>query len=612
MPHKVGIGAIKGITSEDGVALSKRVTLLDRSNMTVVARTSSDSEGGYVFNGLNAETDDYIVMAVDDTADGSGNFKQAIVYDKVKPFPAYMGATFFGNWAVLAMGKDPICGWLGEVSTNKNKLLTHGNSVYYSTASLSNISISNNSISAGAPQIPTISLANSNILIYSLYDGGKSGLVNSPNEMTLEFLLSQSACKSDIGIGGYISAGDYPSMNGAYNDRYNTKMPAPSVDYNYTQKTLSVYYFSSSAKADYSQSAANATAAVLNLSVAEYGDILHVVVSMKLQDKLELYVNGNLAQSVSLASSAMHIDSTIGSPMGVIICGKSTAILPHDTTATITNGLGVFAWYDKQFTSNDVLAHYNALIVGSLPNITGYAKEVVLDTPSAYFRLSEPNNIDYTCFSNYLFKSGYNKRRDAKFFNVANIGFGQPSIILGGALAKFNGNSGARAEGVKALGNTLEYSIEFVAKFEQEKPTENELIFAATNTDEDIFRGVYRSSDNKFYVYDTSYRTFTTVIDYANLHHYAVVVDKFNAVAKLYIDGLLVETLNTDKTVLPTLSESSHSWAIAGEYMIGGIVNDSLNSINSAMNGTLGEVAIYDHALTAPRILAHYNAKDTL
>ena len=41
MPHKPGVGAIFGITAEDGVAAQKRVALMDRSNLKVVATTTA-------------------------------------------------------------------------------------------------------------------------------------------------------------------------------------------------------------------------------------------------------------------------------------------------------------------------------------------------------------------------------------------------------------------------------------------------------------------------------------------------------------------------------------------------------------------------------------------
>ena len=41
MPHKLGVGAIKGIVSEDGVVSQKRLLLIDRSTLKVIAVTES-------------------------------------------------------------------------------------------------------------------------------------------------------------------------------------------------------------------------------------------------------------------------------------------------------------------------------------------------------------------------------------------------------------------------------------------------------------------------------------------------------------------------------------------------------------------------------------------
>jgi len=96
MPHKPGNGAIFGIVSEDGASKPDfPVTLLDRTNGNIVNRRYTDLNGGFVFAGLNPETDDYQVIAQDED---NPPFKNAIIRDRIQPVPGYQGATYYGNW----------------------------------------------------------------------------------------------------------------------------------------------------------------------------------------------------------------------------------------------------------------------------------------------------------------------------------------------------------------------------------------------------------------------------------------------------------------------------------------------------------------------------------
>ncbi|MBQ9619139.1 MAG: hypothetical protein IJR44_01460, partial [Neisseriaceae bacterium] len=104
MPHQSGIGIITGIVTEDGIPCSKRVALVDRSNLTIVARTRSDENGKYVFNGLNTETSDYLVFGVDD----DDPLKNAEIHDHIRPISGHQGADYPHNWLWLVKRKNPI------------------------------------------------------------------------------------------------------------------------------------------------------------------------------------------------------------------------------------------------------------------------------------------------------------------------------------------------------------------------------------------------------------------------------------------------------------------------------------------------------------------------
>ncbi|MBR7001376.1 MAG: hypothetical protein IKI11_01750, partial [Neisseriaceae bacterium] len=110
MPHKAGIGVITGIVTEDGQPRSKRVVLVDRSNLTVIARTQSDENGKYVFSGLNTDTNDYLVFGVDDDVE----LKNAEIHDYIRPISGHQGATYPYNWLWLVLRKNPTNVWTGQ------------------------------------------------------------------------------------------------------------------------------------------------------------------------------------------------------------------------------------------------------------------------------------------------------------------------------------------------------------------------------------------------------------------------------------------------------------------------------------------------------------------
>jgi hypothetical protein len=76
-------GAIYGIVSEDGVIKEGcPVVLLRHSGLQVIAETITDVNGGYIFNNLDPDSTDYMVLTVDN--DGASP-KSALVIDYVQP-----------------------------------------------------------------------------------------------------------------------------------------------------------------------------------------------------------------------------------------------------------------------------------------------------------------------------------------------------------------------------------------------------------------------------------------------------------------------------------------------------------------------------------------------
>ena len=613
MPHKLGVGAIKGIVSEDGVVSQKRLLLIDRSTLKVIAVTESNEGGGYIFNGLNADTDDYIVVGVDDSQDVAGDYKQAMVFDRVKPFSAHIGSIFYGNWYFVAKSKDPIAAWFGDFDSSVNQRpIVLGNSRALSRTNENGFSTYQLPTFVGAPHIATLTTSLSNLIFYSASDGGHHSRTTA-KEFTLETVIVKSRCTGNVAVGAYNAVGDYPYLNAEFNDYHNTKAPAPAINYIKSTDRLNVYAYSTDLALAAGMVADYTTTYMSNIDLSPYGDVVHIIVAYKLGDDMRLYINGELVNTVSLLSTGLNIDGKRQPPLGIIVSRDAVQQAPQrSSVADMTGGVGAIAWYDQKLTAASVYEHYQALILGTTAKVSGVCAEYVVDHPLYYFRLNDTGANNY--FEQAGVGAGYfNKRRAAQIFNPSAITYQVPSLGLGGLATRFNGG-GARNVYGYSPNNSTGYSMAFIAKFDSAAPSANELIAAVTDSGNNVERGVYRTTANKFYVQDTTYRTFTYAIDYDNLHMYHVVIDKVKGEARLYVDGNLVETITTDKSALSAYSghNTLSSADIRNGFSIAGMVPTSLNSIANPFKGVLGEVAFFDKILTEGRIQAHYKALELI
>ncbi len=108
--------------------------------------------------------------------------------------------------------------------------------------------------------------------------------------------------------------------------------------------------------------------------------------------------------------------------------------------------------------------------------------------------------------------------------------------------------------------------------------------------------GFKLSSGNDF-AYDASIlsNVMATGVDY-----HVVAVYRANGLCELYIDGVLAAST----TIGFTINTNARNWRIAAAQENAGGVGAS------AFAGRMGEVAIYNAALSASRVLAHYNARN--
>lgn len=220
MPHKSGTGAILGIASEDGLPSQKRITLIDRSDMRVLNRVVSDEYGAYAFNGLNTDTDDYLIFAVDD--DGETK-KAAIIFDYIRPIPAHSGSSFFANWEVMALKKEPIVSILAKTSGDSSDVDEFPFGVGVDAALCIGFSKDVNlpTITPAAYHIPTLGLNKS--AIGRQAQNNKSLMINAePRNIAFsaEWVVDLSTVTEDIGAYLAKSALEYKTIVGGYYNSY--------------------------------------------------------------------------------------------------------------------------------------------------------------------------------------------------------------------------------------------------------------------------------------------------------------------------------------------------------------------------------------------------------
>lgn len=600
MPHKAGNGAILGIVSEDGIPDQKRVFLMDRSNMRMVAQTVSDADGAYVFSGLNPDTNDYLAFAVDD----NDPKKQPIIYDYIQPIPAHQGGYYWANWYRRAMLDEPAAIFLGK--TWKGGVL------------------------AGMSRFPFESRG-------TILPGGQTLTPGAALHAATEF---QNGC-----VFGYchnlknIMKGMDPCIASAewVLDLANTTTPEVALywsrwwdsDYwaastSYTagfitilvQKTAGKIYigYNNNAEANYIQNGFTYNQ-VYTLTDEDKNRTLHLMASVTYADHIDFFLDGKLKSTISLTgkSTRPYLNSSYQSRM-VVLCGSRYYSGGNYNTEHYANmTTGPFAVYAKHFTEAEATERYNLLMTNNLPLVTGYLKAVIEDIPLFFFRLNDLGNDAYLRCA--LIPDG---ERKANKILATNMQASTETIVNGGASIYFNGSTGGRANWLYgASPNRNAFTIEWCMKPNLLTFSTWQSILRLTNTDETVYLGVewqstgfirisQRISSASVFI-DFPANVFTNAIN--EMHHYAVVVDKVDGFATLYINGEQASQLSVAKAVLDNLVTITSDY---NETHIGCVGADSLASVSNGFQGYLAEIAFFADALTAEQIKAHYDAKDII
>lgn len=636
MPHKPGVGAIFGITAEDGVAAQKRVALMDRSNLKVVATTTADENGAYVFNGLNPETDDYLVFAVDD--DGAPP-KNALIHDYITPIPAHQGAEFPGNYYLLSRQHDPIFAFYGFSDPTRpvpaaTDCSSSVNSPLYPNAALL---LDQASGYGAAPYLPMIETQGNAFVSVARSGGTRGGNIPANIQRFRGYPFS----------GVYVHTFEfYVDLNTPFDIRY--MIGAGSVSRTFSQtldaKPLAMFYRSNSNAILYRAANTSGTGNnngggidvgtfdVTGVSKAPH----HFMVAVEAGVEARLYVDGAFHSSLSMASITIPFGNQSSTTIGlknVVVASANGS----DTSAPATTGgsvrFGIINSYGKKFTDAEVLALYESLATPSTPLVGAYDKEVVIDSPAYYFKFD--GSVDTEKCTEFM------SLREGEVFGVPTFGLASP--IAGRSAVGFNGGGDGVLSNYR-VGNVVnrrQKTLEAWLYFTGVPPTA-QIIYkswhtpSGTSSNEQVSTYTYRlirNADNTL-VFEyaaggtISSATFVTPIATDQWVHVVITmnIDLASDNVALYLDGQFAEALTIPQIEFEGLSSSitpsglsstvynafDTSLSEAAHTVFGGNRRTDNGGIGSPYEGRISSFAMYPRALSPARISAHYEARNSV
>lgn len=591
MPHKQGIGAIYGIVTEDSAPARKRIVLMDRTTLSVVARTVSDENGAYAFAGLNPDTNDYLALAVDD--DGAPR-KEAICHDYLQPVPAHQGATFWGNWGKRALRDYPVTGWMGTADGGgaihglTTPIIQEGSAVALAE-----------SITPGAPHLASLDLTAASIAFAARPDNQRT--LSAPLCVSLEWVFARG--ENPMGVLATAELSKAP-----INSCYHSSMLAALHYDPATQRITAHNTENTTTNGSRPIWKGWRTLGFADLSGA--GEVVHVVLTIEYGFEARLYVDGALAEVFSLAGQNHNITQATACTAAVVFgdIPSNGGNYSNGLTQPATGRTGVFLFYETALPAEAVAARYADLMVGTSPAEMGYAKEILLDAPMYLYRLNEADAAGG--FADWLTDDVL---RVMQVFSPEKIATSQAAPVTGQSAAQFNGGAAKTDFGVMQSASQYELTFDFWLTL-SELPTAMQYIVANTDTNNNVYSGVSVGADGKLTLHTRESSaaktvTFAPALAAGVTKHVAVTLDKRSRTACLYLDGALADTQSTTAIQLNAAPLTGNN---VSRTHIGGMVNAAASSAANTLRATLSDVALYPRALSASRILAHFSAASTL
>lgn len=388
MPHKSGMGAIFGIVSENGIAKSASpVYLMDMQRdlgvgqAKVLAKQTTKSDGGFVFNGLDPNYTDYSIMASDE--DGLEP-KNALIQDRVQPIPTTAGLGALGDWYTRIFKDGAVSGFVNihTTETPAKPLGIAGSVLYTGTPAETGVSMD-------VSEMPSIaSVITSKTGSISSYGRSKGGVLT---DWSLEILLDIDSFRPDSEVMSVVMGGLSPAsatnpkaVSIASNLVSESTLIGYVVSYNPANKSLGV----SAITSIYAGYATRSVVGSVQLSVT---GIRHIVLSFVAGSSLSIFIDGVLLSKIN---TTVKYKAEYGDTASnfMIVGGASSG--DYDFYIGGVYNIGLSVGYPLALTDGQVLNHYKSLYANNLvPLTSGYQREVMASLPSWYYRFDE---IDLT------------------------------------------------------------------------------------------------------------------------------------------------------------------------------------------------------------------------
>lgn len=251
----------------------------------------------------------------------------------------------------------------------------------------------------------------------------------------------------------------------------------------------------------------------------------------------------------------------------------------------------LLAGCDRVFELDDVVVR--SPVPDASPDApTTYTAAVLLDAPLAYFRLNETAGVN-----------AYDTVGGAPGTIVGNTMLGQPGALANDPdlAMRFDGLNGAVDLDQRfGFAGTVPYSIECWVRLEldgQSRSIMSKWKQPPLSAGWDLYYSdtMVAITREQMDIASDSIMTPNMIGDGA-YHH---VVGTFEGTTlSLYIDGRLKASRSPTTAQIPAIVEK----------MMIGAGNGNAAQQNQVLHGSIDEVAFYDHALTAERVSAHYDA----
>lgn len=647
MPHKQGTGVIRGIVSEDGFPAQKRVTLLDRTNLRKLATVVSGVDGDYAFSGLDPSTDDYMLFAVDDDREVDTDYKDPIIYDRVQPLNAVMGAAQTNEWFYLAQSKNMRSAFVAMLSSPNGDPNQMSSWTSYGASVWINLGAENPERAGlgGLPVIPHMgSFSSDGDVIASAHKGLKHDLINfSTQTASLEWVIDLDTVSGNPAYYNmvYNSNADAneiisPTFSITGNNNANNLGAASMVGYVSNRRAIVAgynVYGTSQTTLDMPFSAhlnANGTsgASMEYILPPEITGKVHIVASLAIASSTvmsKLYVNGQMVASRYLtANRPSYTDNNrrwVSILAGSLVANQSAQIRNYSNVRVNTL---IASSYDYLFTDADASAHYDALFntarTPQMPLETGYKYAVKLARPYSYYPLDEGEGIDglITCVEHC--GTGTVLSRVGA---TTGLAIADESIVLGRSLLKFSGGGLLSAPTTHHLPIGDALTMAWVAAPEAAIPSSVETLYRKFATRASSGSTVIVNTYHFALCRDTSGRwciesgvsdilTFETLPELNVQHHYAVTIDFAIGEAKLYVDQSLIETVqiwwkapipraHATRTVWNSTVETwSHYIAIGVKHVI---VSNNLDfATATSYRGVFGQLSLHPYIMSDRQI----------